>query len=76
LTGGKKDCYGTSGERLRETPDRSQSEEKFRSEKMQNRFAYLYKLSYIYASAVLEMGPRFRFAVAHGQLKRRKQNAK
>src|SRR5579859_477260 len=30
--------------------------------KQQNRFAYLYKLSYIYASAVLETGPRFRFA--------------
>jgi transcriptional regulator of arginine metabolism len=29
---------------------------------LQSRFAYLYKLSYIYASAVLEMGPRFRFA--------------
>ena len=32
-------------------------------EKLRNRFAYLYKLSYIYASAVLAMGPRFRFAV-------------
>jgi transcriptional regulator of arginine metabolism len=29
---------------------------------MQNLFAYLYKESYIYASAVLAMGPRFRFA--------------
>jgi hypothetical protein len=33
--------------------------------KNENRFAYLYKLSYIYASAVLAMGPRFRFAGRH-----------
>ena len=44
--------------------------------KKRSLFAYLYKLSYIYASAVLAMGPRFRFAAEQAWLKEPVQTMK